>query len=368
MVSLLKLAKITEDGVRFESPHDGTPMLLTPEASMSLQNSIASDIAMQLDDVVSVTSKDRARMEEACHRSVRWLDRCIAAHKCQDIQNLFCIVQGGLDLELRKWCCEEMVKRDTPGVAIGGLAGGEEKREFCKVVDICTSLLPADKPRYVMGVGYPEDFLVAIALGIDMFDCVWPTRTARFGNAITPYGTINLKNATFSHDFRTISGHPVPGISQSGFSSSESGKFAESTAVQSPSDKIFHCGCPACSGSLIRSEPDDQSRLEGAEQHKRTPPITRAFLHHLAGKETVGAHLLTMHNLSYIMNLTKRARDAIILDQFPKFLKEELKMRFPRSISADGKSSKDADNNLGEQMPEWIVGALKGVGVDLFAD
>ena len=100
---------------------------------MSLQNSIASDIAMQLDDVVSVTSKDRARMAEACHRSVRWLDRCIAAHQCQDIQNLFCIVQGGLDMELRKWCCEEMVKRDTPGVAIGGLAGGEEKSEFCKV-------------------------------------------------------------------------------------------------------------------------------------------------------------------------------------------------------------------------------------------
>lgn len=143
--------------------------LLTPEHSMSLQNSIGSDIIMQLDDVIATTSPDHVRINEAMERSVRWLDRCIVAHRYPEKQNLFCIVQGGLDLELRKQCCEEMVARDTPGIAIGGLSGGEAKEDFCKVyahffasryifwltsyrVDICTGLLPEDKPRYVMGV------------------------------------------------------------------------------------------------------------------------------------------------------------------------------------------------------------------------
>lgn len=178
MVSLLKLAQVTEEGVRFLSPHDGSSMLLTPEHSISLQNSIGSDIIMQLDDVIATTSPDHARIEEAMHRSVRWLDRCVAAHQKPETQNLFCIIQGGLDLELRKQCCEEMVARDTPGIAIGGLSGGEAKSEYCKVVDTCTGLLPGKKPRYVMGVGYPEDLVVSVALGADMFDCVWPTRTA----------------------------------------------------------------------------------------------------------------------------------------------------------------------------------------------
>jgi len=133
MVSLLKLAQVTEQGVRFLSPHDGSPMLLTPEHSISLQNSIGSDIIMQLDDVVVTTSPDLARMTEAMHRSVRWLDRCIAAHKHPDRQNLFCIIQGGLDLNLRRECTKEMVKRDTPGIAIGGLSGGEAKDSYCKV-------------------------------------------------------------------------------------------------------------------------------------------------------------------------------------------------------------------------------------------
>lgn len=178
MVSLLKLAKVTEDGVRFLSPHDGAPMLLTPEHSISLQNSIGSDIIMQLDDVIATTSPDLARIEEAMWRSIRWLDRCIDAHGKPESQNLFCIIQGGLDLDLRRKCCDEMLKRDTPGIAIGGLSGGEAKSEYCKVVSTCTDMLPVGKPRYVMGVGYPEDIVVSVALGADMFDCVWPTRTA----------------------------------------------------------------------------------------------------------------------------------------------------------------------------------------------
>ena len=152
MVSLLKLAKVTEEGVRFLSPHDGSPMLLTPEHSISLQNSIGSDIIMQLDDVIATTSPDHARMKEAMERSVRWLDRCIQAHNYPERQNLFCIIQGGLDLEMRRECTAEMVARDTPGIAIGGLSGGEEKESYCNVVKTCTELLPEKKPRYVMGV------------------------------------------------------------------------------------------------------------------------------------------------------------------------------------------------------------------------
>ncbi|PIG79736.1 queuine tRNA-ribosyltransferase [Aspergillus arachidicola] len=246
MVSLLKLATVTEEGVRFLSPHDGTPMLLTPEHSISLQNSIGSDIIMQLDDVIATTSPDHARIEEAMERSVRWLDRCIDAHKYPERQNLFCIIQGGLDLELRRKCCAEMVARDTPGIAIGGLSGGEAKEEFCKVVDTCTGLLPDQKPRYVMGV--------------------------RFGNAVVPSGTLNLRNHTFAQDFRPV---------QEG------------------------CTCTVC-------RPKDQGGLG----------VTRAYLHHLAAKETVGAHLLTIHNVHYLLSLMGAARQAILEDRFPAFLRE----------------------------------------------
>jgi queuine tRNA-ribosyltransferase len=145
--------------------------LLTPEHSISLQNSIGSDIIMQLDDVIATTSPDLARMKEAMERSVRWLDRCIKAHKYPERQNLFCIIQGGLDLDLRRECTAQMVARDTPGIAIGGLSGGEEKDSYCKVVDTCTSLLPEKKPRYVMGVvsGFTfqrADAVLIPALGI----------------------------------------------------------------------------------------------------------------------------------------------------------------------------------------------------------
>lgn len=298
MVSLLKLAKITEEGVRFLSPHDGSPMLLTPEHSISLQNSIGSDIMMQLDDVIQTTSPDAARMKEAMYRSIRWLDRCIAAHKKPETQNLFCIIQGGLDLEMRRECCREMVKRDTPGIAVGGLSGGEAKDDFCKVVDTCTSLLPELKPRYVMGIGYPEDIVVAVALGADMFDCVWPTRTARFGNAITKYGVLNLKHAKFAEDF-------------------------------GPVDE--DCTCTIC-------------RPKGSNNGLG---ITRAYIHHLAAKETVGAHLLTMHNVHWMLDLMKRARNAIIADSYPDFARNFFKDYFP---------------NKGP--PDWAVEALRGVGIE----
>nr|KMM68664.1 queuine tRNA-ribosyltransferase [Coccidioides posadasii RMSCC 3488] len=302
MVSLLKLARVTEDGVRFLSPHDGTPMLLTPEHSISLQNSIGSDIIMQLDDVIATTSPDHARMKEAMERSVRWLDRCIDAHKYPERQNLFCIIQGGLDLEMRKECCKQMVERDTPGIAIGGLSGGEAKDEFCKVVDTCTELLPENKPRYVMGVGYPEDLVVAVALGADMFDCVWPTRTARFGNAVTSSGTLSLRHASFANDYRPV----------------EEG-----------------CKCTTC-------RPKSEGGLG----------VTRAFIHHLASKETAGAHLLTMHNVHYLLSLMNSARQAIIDDRYPAFCREFFgKLYSNRS-----------------DYPDWAVNALQKVGVDLMVD
>ncbi|KAL2422101.1 Queuine tRNA-ribosyltransferase catalytic subunit [Exophiala dermatitidis] len=298
MVSLLKLAKVTEEGVRFLSPHDGSPMLLTPEHSMSLQNSIGSDIMMQLDDVIQTTSSDHARMKEAMERSIRWLDRCIAAHKFPDRQNLFCIIQGGLDLEMRRQCCAEMVKRDTPGIAIGGLSGGEAKEDFCKVVDTCTDLLPERKPRYVMGIGYPEDIVVAVALGADMFDCVWPTRTARFGNAITSQGVLNIKHARYEKDFGPVE----PG-----------------------------CTCTCC-----------RSKEKGGLG------ITRAYIHHIAAKETVGAHLLSIHNVHHLLSLMKRARQAILDDRYPEFAREFFARYF------EGKGA-----------PRWAVAALKKVGIEI---
>lgn len=303
MVSLLKLANITEEGVRFLSPHDGTPMLLTPEHSISLQNTIGSDIMMQLDDVLVTTSPDTARMREAMERSVRWLDRCVAAHKNPATQNLFCIIQGGLDLDMRRECCRAMVARDTPGIAIGGLSGGEAKDDYCRVVAACTALLPELKPRYVMGIGYPEDLVVSVALGADMFDCVWPTRTARFGNAVTRRGVLNLRNARYAGDFGPV----------------EDG-----------------CGCACCRGR------DEEGGMG----------VTRAFVHHNTAKETVAAHLLTMHNVWYQLELMRQVREAIVEDRFPAFLR-----RFFADLYPDK-----------EKYPTWAVDALRGVSVDLYTD
>ncbi|KAL2761213.1 hypothetical protein ACRALDRAFT_2131589 [Sodiomyces alcalophilus JCM 7366] len=299
MVSLLKLANVTEQGVVFLSPHDGSPMLLTPEHSISLQNTIGSDIIMQLDDVLVTTSPDNVRMRQAMERSVRWLDRCIAAHKNPRMQSLFCIIQGGLDLELRRECCRQMMERDTPGIAIGGLSGGEAKVDYCKVIETCTEMLPDLKPRYVMGIGYPEDLVVSVALGADMFDCVWPTRTARFGNAVTRHGVLNLRNSRFANDFKPI----------------EEG-----------------CGCLCC-------------RHQGLG-------ITRAFISHNAAKETVAAHLLTIHNIWYQLNLMREVRLSIIEDRFPTFLRQFFFDRY----------------NDKSKYPGWAVDALRRVGVDLLCD
>ncbi|XP_012941614.1 queuine tRNA-ribosyltransferase catalytic subunit 1 isoform X3 [Aplysia californica] len=247
MVSLLELAEITEEGVKFKSPHDGSMMLLTPEKSIEIQNAIGADIIMQLDDVVH-SSVSGPRLEEAMHRTIRWLDRCIAAHKRPSEQCLFPIVQGGLNAELREKCAKELLKRDVGGYAIGGLSGGEEKSDFWKMVKVSTDLLPKDKPRYLMGVGFAVDLVVCVALGCDMFDCVFPTRTARFGCALVKTGQLNLKSKSFAQDFRPIDGS---------------------------------CLCPTCK------------------------TYTRAYLHTLANTEAAACNIITVHNVAYQLRLMK---------------------------------------------------------------
>lgn len=266
MVSLAKFSQVTEKGVRFESPVDGGSMILTPEKSMEIQNLLGADIIMALDDVVaSKTTGDRVR--EACERTMRWLDRCNQAHAKKHKQSLFGIVQGGLDDELRKWCCQEMVKRDLPGYAVGGLSGGEAKDRFWRMVNLCTEILPENKPRYCMGVGYPEDLIVCVALGADMFDCVYPARTARFGSALTGKGVVKIRNEGMANDFRKI----------------EEG-----------------CECWTC----VR--------------------YSRSYLHYLK-ESSVCATLLTIHNIHYLTGLMGRARRAILEGVFSEFVREFMK-------------------------------------------
>jgi queuine tRNA-ribosyltransferase len=302
MVSLLKLAEIKEEGVTFKSPIDGSEMLLTPEQSIKCQNEIGADIMMQLDDVVSSVSVEEGRFEEATFRSVRWLDRCIIAHQRPREQNLFAIVQGGLDLTpggLREQCVTEMVKRDLPGYAIGGLAGGENKDTFWRVVAHGTARLPRDKPRYVMGVGYPLDLVVCVALGADMFDCVYPTRTARFGVALVPSkgGTIRLKAR----------------------------EFAASLEPVDPS-----CACSTC-------------------RH-----YSKAFIHTaFKDNNALAAQLLTKHNISFLMRLMRTMRRAIMGGQehYEAFVNGFLTDMYPPGE--------------GVPVPAWAVEALTHAGIRL---
>ena len=230
-----------------------------------------SDIMMQLDDVISVLVKGD-RMNEAMHRSIRWLDRCQTAHKNTQNQNLFGIIQGGLDPDWRKQCLDEMILRNCPGYAIGGLSGGEEKADFWKTVTLCTQHLPRDKPRYLMGVGYQVELVVCSALGCDMYDCVFPTRTARFGSALVRTGQLQLKQKQFSNDFTPIEAD---------------------------------CTCLACKS------------------------YTRSYLHCLLLEDTTGAMLLTIHNIAYQLRLMSDIRTAIREDRFPQFIQEFFSVLFP---------------------------------------
>lgn len=272
MVSLLHMAEINEEGVNFESPYDGTQSLLTPEKSIQIQNAIGADIIMQLDDVVPTTSKDDKRMEEATYRTTRWLDRCLGAHERPNEQNIFPIVQGGLIEDLRRLSANLHLERKVNGYAIGGLVGGEEKKDFWKMVFLSTNLLPCDKPKYVMGVGFAVDLVICCALGADMFDCVFPTRTARFGCALISSGQISLRRKRFRMDFEPIE---------------------------------KNCSCSTCK------------------------TYTRAYLHQIVSTEAVSCSLLSVHNLNYQMQLMKGIRESIKVNKFPEFVQEFMTNMYP---------------------------------------
>lgn len=273
MVSLLDLAEITEDGVKFRSPYDNSECMLTPEHSIEIQATIGADIMMQLDDVVDATHADPDRFEEARHRTVRWLDRCLTAHQRPDKQNLFPIVQGGLDVEKRKDCARQLIERNTPGFAVGGLSGGEAKDDFWRMVHVSTDELPKNKPRYLMGVGFAVDLVVCSALGIDMYDCVFPTRTARFGSALLMKhpGALNLKTKAFRMDF-------------------------------DPIDQ--DCPCFTC------------------QNH------SRAYIHSII-HEPSACHLITVHNVAFQLRLMRTIRQNILADTYPQFIQSFMLANFP---------------------------------------
>ncbi|HEY2418044.1 MAG TPA: tRNA guanosine(34) transglycosylase Tgt [Steroidobacteraceae bacterium] len=254
--SLAKLRRIDEDGVRFQSPVDGAPVRMSPEDAMEVQRLLGSDIAMAFDDCTSYpVSEDQAR--DSMRRSMRWALRSYD-HYYRDGAapgNLFAIVQGGMYEPLRRESVERLRQRDFPGYALGGLAVGESEEERLRVLQAVVPLLPEGRPRYLMGVGYPQDIVAAVARGIDMFDCVMPTRHARNGHLFTAAGIINIRNALYAHD-------------------------------TGPIDPT--CGCSTCAR------------------------YSRAYLRHLDRcKEILGVRLATLHNLYFYLQLMREIRHAI---------------------------------------------------------
>jgi len=252
--SLSSLGKISEEGMEFSSHIDGSRHMLSPEKSVEIQNALGSDIMMAFDECVTYPA-ERAYVEASVERTTHWLKRCKAAHKNTERQSLFGIMQGGLYADLRRISAEQITGLDLPGYAIGGLSVGEPKSLMYEILDGCDGLLPAEKPRYLMGVGTPDALLEGIALGVDMFDCVLPTREARHGRAMTRDGSVNLRNAKYTEDF-------------------------------SPLDAS--CSCYCCRN------------------------FSRSYLRHLVmSKEILGATLISIHNLTFLTDLMKGARDAI---------------------------------------------------------
>jgi queuine tRNA-ribosyltransferase len=271
--SLGAMRKISETGVEFRSHIDGSKQVLTPEISVAVQNALGSDIIMAFDECVSYPA-DRGYTEQALARTSRWLARCKAAHENTDRQALFGIMQGGMYKDLRKRSAEEIVALDLPGYAIGGLSVGEPKALMYEILDDCVDDLPSDKPRYLMGVGSPDALLEGVARGIDMFDCVLPTREARHGSVLTSAGSLNIKNARFERDFGPLD--------------------------------------PACDCYTCRN-------------------YSRAYLRHLfkAG-EIMSAMLLSIHNLRFLIRLMERIRIAIENGTFSDLKAEVLAFYYGR--------------------------------------
>ncbi len=263
--SLGDLRKITEEGVTFRSHIDGSKHMFTPETSMEVQNALGSDIIMAFDECAPYPA-DRAYVKQSLERTTRWLARCKSAHHNTEKQSLFGIMQGGMYPELRRQSAEEIVEMDLPGYAIGGLSVGEPKELMYQVLDRCVDYLPKDKARYLMGVGSPDCLFEGVERGIDMFDCVLPTRIARNGLALTSQGKVSIKNAKYERDF-------------------------------TPLDP--DCGCYTCRN------------------------YSRAYLRHLfKANEILSSMLLTNHNLYFLVNLMGKIRSAIEDDRFTEYKSE----------------------------------------------
>lgn len=256
--SLSEMRKITEEGVKFRSPHDGQIINLTPERSIQIQNTLGADVIMAFDECPPYPAS-REEVEAATSRTYRWLERCITAHQRTD-QALFAIVQGGVHLDLRSAAAQSLAGLGLPGYAIGGVSVGEPPELIAKIVEATAPLLPPDKPRYLMGVGTYREMAQAIAAGVDLFDCVIPTRLARHGAALTQGERWNLKNAQFREDFQ-------------------------------PLDQT--CPCYTCQN------------------------FTRAYVSHLVRSQEILAYtLLSIHNVTELIRFTQRIRASILSDRF----------------------------------------------------
>lgn len=258
VMSLSELTKVTEDGVAFASHLDGSKHMLSPERSIEVQRLLDSDILMQFDQLVPTTSS-RKEQQEAMERSIRWAKRSREEFDRGDEHAeraaIFGIQQGALDQQLRRASAEALIDIGFDGYAVGGLAVGEGQEAMLRCLDFAVDMLPTGKPRYLMGVGKPDDIVEAVMRGIDMFDCVLPTRSGRTGQAFTSNGPINLRNARFAEDSEPI----------------EEG-----------------CPCPACT------------------------TYSRAYVHHLVKSgEILGAMLMTQHNLWFYQTIMQNLRDAI---------------------------------------------------------
>ena len=263
--SLGDLRKISEEGVKFRSYLDGSSHMFTPETSIDVQNALGADIIMAFDECCPYPS-DREYTKKSLERTTRWLKRCKDHHKNVENQSLFGIMQGGMYKDLRAESAKQIVDLDLPGYSIGGLSVGEPKELMYEIMDDCVDYLPKEKPRYLMGVGSPDCIFEGVERGIDMFDCVLPTRVARNGMAMTSHGRVNIKNAKYAEDF-------------------------------SPLDS--ECDCYCC----------------------RT--YSKAYLRHLfRSDEILSSMLLSEHNLHFLVRLAEQIREAIDEDRFSEYKKE----------------------------------------------
>ncbi len=265
VMSLAGLRKLDETGVIFQSHIDGSKHILTPERSIEIQLLLDSNIVMQLDECIRLPSPF-SEIERAMQLSIRWAQRCQHRFGEQSGRALFAIVQGGTEEKLRRTSAEALVELNFEGYAIGGLAVGEPQSEMLRTIDCTAPFLPCDKPRYLMGVGTPDDLLECIARGIDMFDCVMPTRAGRHATAFSRFGKINFKNARHTNDYRPI---------------------------------------------------DEESDCPASRDY------SRAYLHHLTkSDEMLGQMLLTWNNLSYYQSLMAGARKSISNRNYQNYMFE----------------------------------------------